>query len=724
MTDSAAVTGPQPGLDDSSDDVRAELTGLRSIVTVWRGRVLGLVVLALCLLADVTFLTDNPLRRELYDLSQQLMPRPVVSNLPVIVAVDERSIAEIGQWPWPRTVVADLIDRMGQGGALAIGVDVLFLDPDRQSPRHLADRMTDAPPDVLGYVRTLPDYDAILAEVVGAWPVVLGLGGTRTRTGVNGPLRTVPVAFGDPSLKQVLPTFPGADQSVASLAAAAAGQGLLNAVEDPDAIIRRIPAVAMIDGRPVPAFAMEMLRVALGGLITVRGADGRVDGLQIGDWFIPTEADGTIYVPFSPPFASRYVSAVDVLRDDEVALSLEGAIVMIGLTGQGLVDLQTSPLRHRAPGIDVHAQLIEAVDEEYFISRPGWTRWLELVVLVAVGLLVVFVVPVLRLRYGIPLILLVLALTVAGGLLAYAMERVFVDTMGATLTGVVTGIAMLSMTLMIANAHRRALGRQVQLQREERARLQGELDAAREIQLGLLPGLDSLPDISSQLSLAAMLEPARDVGGDLYDFFMIDEDRLFLSVGDVSGKGVPASLFMAISKALYKSAVLRDRQQIDDIMTAANEEISRDNPNMLFVTLFAGILDLRTGHMDFCNAGHEPPLIFTPGTEGIRVLDGGGGPPVCVMDDFMYMADSVDLAPGEMMLITSDGIGEAMNDGGELYGNDRLHELIARLQPGAVSEELNLTLYEDVKRHADGAPASDDITIMALRWMPPGVQQA
>lgn len=723
MSDSAAADVSADLATDSAKDVRAELTGLRSIVTVWRGRVLGLVVLALCLVADVTFLADNPLRRELYDLSQQLMPRPVVSDLPVIVAVDERSIAEIGQWPWPRTVVADLIDRIGQGGALAIGLDVLFLDPDRHSPRHLADRMPGAPEEVVGYVRSLPDYDAILAEVVGAWPVVLGLGGTRKGQGANAPVRSVPVALSDPALKALLRSFPGADQSVETVSSAAAGQGLLNAIEDPDAIIRRVPAVALVDGRPVPAFAMEMLRLALGGLITVRGGDGRIDGLQIGDWFIPTEADGTIYVPFSPPFASRYVSAVDVLRDDQVALSLEGAIAMIGLTGQGLVDLQTSPLRIRAPGIDVHAQLIEAVHEEYYISRPAWTRWLELAVLVVVGLLVVFVVPVLRLRYGIPLILLILAMTVAGGLLAYAAERVFVDTMGATLTGVITGIAMLSMTLMIANAHRRALGRHLQRQREERARLQGELDAAREIQLGLLPGLETLPDLGEKLSLAAMLEPARDVGGDLYDFFMIDDDRLFLSVGDVSGKGVPASLFMAISKALYKSAVLRDRQEIDAIMSAANEEISRENPNMLFVTLFAGILDLRTGHLDYCNAGHEPPLLFTPGTEGIRLLEGGGGPPVCVLDDFPYMSDSIDLAPGEMMLITTDGIGEAMNHGGELYGNDRLHELITGLQPSSSSEDLRLTLYDDVKRHADGAPASDDITIMALRWMPPSAQR-
>ncbi len=723
MTDAAAGPDETVAGEQRPEDIAPDLTGISGILGLWRGRAVGLAVLALCLVVDIAFLADNPLRRELYDLSQQLMPRPVESDLPVVVAIDERSIAEIGQWPWPRTVVADLIDRMGQGGALTIGLDVLFLDPDRQSPRHLADRMADPPADVVAYLRSLPDYDAELAATIARWPVVLGLGGTRTGSGVNAPVRPYPIAFTEPALKGLLTRFPGADHSLRQIASAAAGQGLLNAIEDPDAIIRRIPAVAMVDGRPVPAFALELLRVALGGLLTVTGKDGRIDGVQIGDWFVPTEADGTIYVPFSPPYASRYVSAIDVLRDDDVALSLDGAIAMIGLTGQGLVDLQTSPLRYRAPGIDVHAQLIEAIHEEYHVSRPGWTRWLELAALIAVGLILVFVVPVLPLRAGIPLIILLLALTIAGGLFAYATERVFVDTIGVAASGVVIGLAMLMVTLLIANAHRRALGQHLQRQREERARLQGELDAAREIQLGLLPGLDTLPDISAQLSLAAMLEPARDVGGDLYDFFMIDDDRLFLSVGDVSGKGVPASLFMAISKALYKSAVLRDIQDIDEIMMAANAEISRENPNMLFVTLFAGILNLRTGRLDYCNAGHEPPLVFTPGVPGIRLVEGGGGPPVCVLDDFPYMADSLDLAPGEMMLITTDGIGEAMNRDGDLYGNERLHGLIDGMGADMLSDQLQQTLYEDVKRHADGAPASDDITIMALRWMPPSANR-
>jgi len=277
----------------------------------------------------------------------------------------------------------------------------------------------------------------------------------------------------------------------------------------------------------------------------------------------------------------------------------------------------------------------------------------------------------------------------------------------------------LTTTLQLSTAQRRALAYRLQVQREERARIQGELDAARDIQFNLLPQPEPVHDDDPRYSLAAMLEPARDVGGDLYDFFLIDDDKLFIAIGDVSGKGLPASLFMAISKALYKSAVLRAPDEIDAITFAANNEISRENPDMLFVTMFAGILDLNTGVLDFCNAGHEPPLLFTPGKDEIKIIEGGGGPPICVMEDFPYMPAQLQFQPGQMLLLTTDGIGEAMNEGGELYGNDRLHALLGALPPDANAEDMRQDIYSSVKTHAGTAPASDDITILGLRWFGP-----
>ena len=159
---------------------------------------------------------------------------------------------------------------------------------------------------------------------------------------------------------------------------------------------------------------------------------------------------------------------------------------------------------------------------------------------------------------------------------------------------------MLTGTLAEADRQRRALRRALEAEREAAARAAGELEAARRIQMGMLPPPSAKFYGDPRFSLQALIETAKSVGGDLYDFFKLDGDRLFFMVGDVAGKGLPASIFMAVSKALYKSAALRSRLKarvIGEVMRAANAEIARDNPEMLFVTVFAGILDLRSGEL-------------------------------------------------------------------------------------------------------------------------------
>ena len=170
------------------------------------------------------------------------------------------------------------------------------------------------------------------------------------------------------------------------------------------------------------------------------------------------------------------------------------------------------------------------------------------------------------------------------------------------------------------------------------------------------------------LDLYAFLEPAREVGGDLYDFFALDHDRVFFLIGDVAGKGLPGSLFMAVSKALYKSAALRQARQVETVMREANVEISRENTGGLFVTVLAGILDTRTGLLEYCNAGHEPPYLLPSGERPLLRLMDGGGPPLCAVDCFPYAASSRRLEPGVAADLVSSaarrGAGRGRRPGG------------------------------------------------------------
>ena len=219
----------------------------------------------------------------------------------------------------------------------------------------------------------------------------------------------------------------------------------------------------------------------------------------------------------------------------------------------------------------------------------------------------------------------------------------------------------------------------------------------------------------ARFSIAAVSEPARTVGGDLYDFFLLDDGRLFFLVGDVAGKGPEASLFMAISKALCKSAALRAQGTVGDMLSAANTEIARDNPATMFVTVFAGVLDVETGALEFCCAGHEPPWVVAADGSAQR-LEGEGGPPLCLLDEFDYPTDRTELAPGDMLVVVTDGVTEAADMSGALFGVERTDAAMASLAGAEDAATALDRLVAPVDAFAAGAEPSDDLTALALIW--------
>jgi len=217
------------------------------------------------------------------------------------------------------------------------------------------------------------------------------------------------------------------------------------------------------------------------------------------------------------------------------------------------------------------------------------------------------------------------------------------------------------------------------------------------------------------VSVAARLEAAGQVGGDLCDFVMVDDHRLYFAIGDVTDKGVPAALFMSLSKAALGSAVLRHRGGLGQVFQEANAEISRDNTEAMFVTVFAGILDLQTGQIEYCNAGHEPPFILADGTAP-QAMAADGGPPLCVVADFPYEAETRVLAPGETLVAVTDGVTEALNTDQQMFGAAQTLASLASVPAGASASQTLETLLAALGDHVGAAEPPDDITALALRY--------
>ncbi|MDY0186829.1 MAG: SpoIIE family protein phosphatase [Syntrophus sp. (in: bacteria)] len=245
-------------------------------------------------------------------------------------------------------------------------------------------------------------------------------------------------------------------------------------------------------------------------------------------------------------------------------------------------------------------------------------------------------------------------------------------------------------------------------------RIESELKIAHTIQMSFLPKkFPPFPE-NQEFEIFAALEPAREVGGDLYDFFLLDNEHLFFSIGDVSGKGVPAALFMAVTKTLIKGIGSSQGIQPSEILNAVNAELCIDNESCMFVTLFCGILNFRTGELRFTNAGHNPPVLVS--AEGApRWLEVPPGLILGIMEDASYDTSLMTLKPGETLLLYTDGITEAMNKEKQLFSDAALLETVRSCRSSTL-EELISSVLTAVRHFAGQEPQSDDITILALRY--------
>jgi len=690
--------------------------------------IVGLLTLgALTALVGIETGWNSRLQSFWFDTLQVLAPRRIESTPAIVVEIDEKSLSALGQWPWPRTILAELIRDIEKFQPAAIGVDILMPETDRLSPQQLLQRARQDDPVLAARLDALPSNDAELAAAIGAGPVVLGIAGMPDATGKT--LRAPPFMIVDPDKRTgsagaapKVGRFGGAIPSIDELDRAASGHGLLSVNDPAKGIIRRIPLVSSINGTLTPALSVEMLRVALHApVLRLQVAGPAVQAVSIGNFTAPTEEDGSVRIHYSPRDARRYVSALDVLNGKVDPLTLQGKLVLVGMTGLALTDYQNTPLGEPMPGSEIHAQLLENLYDQTWLYRPAWAPAFELGVFVLLGLLLIWVTPRWKPRNA---ALLAFGCVVLPAAVAYAQFRTQRQLHDAATSGLgllILFSVLLVLTLAESTRRRKSLERVVQAQRMQAAYISGELEAAQRIQTGILPRVESLRD-EGRIDLAATMIPAREVGGDLYDFFRLDANRLFFLIGDVAGKGLSASMFMAISKSLYKSATLmRPDATIGELMRAADAEVSRDNPEMYFVTVFAGIVDLTSGELAYCNAGHDNPYVLDSQRAVLLRLDQAAGPPLCTVEGFAYSEGRHRMQPGQLLCLVTDGIVDAQNPAGDRYGSERLQNLLARLRGSELPARAVVdAVADDVRTFVGTAEPADDVTVLALRWRGPG----
>jgi adenylate cyclase len=369
------------------------------------------------------------LRVRTFDTFQVIDPRKKIARPVRIVDLDEKSLAKYGQWPWPRTRVADMVNELTKLGAVAIGFDIMFFEPDRMSPGAIASTLRDLDDVTRDKLRELPSNDQVLAEAIQKNRVVLGETGLPARVpDLDKTLPVTPLAMLGGEPQSLLVTFPGLLRNIRTLEQSAAGFGVLTIKTEHDGIVRRVPLIMQTQGITMPSLSFEVLRIASKtDTVLVKMDKAGVKSVGVRGFDVPTDRNGQLFVHFAPRDPLIYVSAADLLdglvSKDEIA----GHIVLIGTSAVGLQDVKTTPLDPVMPGVEIHAQILESILTKRVLAEPAWGIGAELIVTMLLGLIIIGVAPLFS-----PVVLTLFGTAIVAVLAGtswyfYASQRLLID---------------------------------------------------------------------------------------------------------------------------------------------------------------------------------------------------------------------------------------------------------------------------------------------------------
>ncbi|MEH2558821.1 adenylate cyclase [Bradyrhizobium algeriense] len=330
-----------------------------------------------------------------FDFFQRLDPRKKTARPVTIVDIDDKSLEKIGQWPWPRTRIADLITELTRLGALVIAFDAVFPEPDRLNPSDAADTFRNLDEDTRAKLRALPSNDEVFAEAIRKSRVVLGESGAAEELAALD--KTLPVtglAMLGEEPQRFMFQFPGLLRNTKVLEHAAAGRGLFTIKPERDGIVRRVPMIMLAQGQTMPSLSFEILRVAAGsGTILIKSEKAGIKSLGIKGFQLPTDGSGQLWVHYARQDPSLYVPVINVLQKTVAPEMIAGKLVLIGTSAVGLNDIKTTPVSENMPGVEIHAQILESALTGAVISQPIYGIAVEFATALLFGLLVIAFAP-------------------------------------------------------------------------------------------------------------------------------------------------------------------------------------------------------------------------------------------------------------------------------------------------------------------------------------------
>jgi hypothetical protein len=427
-----------------------------------------------------------------------------------------------------------------------------------------------------------------------------------------------------------------------------------------------------------------------------------VEGIQMGNRFIPTDETGQLLINYLGPARTfPHVSISDILSGKVARGTFTDKIVLVGATAMGAHDLRSTPLSPVYPGVEIEATVMDNILRQHFITRPHWAKSFDLLAIIVLGALIGVAVPRLSPLQG-PLAaagLFILYIFIACGLFI---------RVGAWLN-IVYPLLVLAANYTVLTVYYYVT------EHLEKGRMEEELQVARDIQMSMLPA--KAPEIEG-FAIAARCVPAREVGGDFYDFIAVPTngtgERLGIIVGDVSGKAMSGALVMAASRSIFR-ILTETYTSVEQLMTVGNTLLKRDIKKGMFVAAAYTVWDVQEKTLTLSNAGQTQPILCPgDGSKPVFIDTAGDKFPLGIVKKCRYQETQVALQSGDVLVLYTDGVVEAMNDRGKMYGFERFTASIEAGR-GLSATALLEKLMADVSRYVGDAEPHDDLTIVVVR---------
>ncbi|MDB3894114.1 CHASE2 domain-containing protein [Candidatus Pelagibacter sp.] len=632
-----------------------------------------------------------------YDFYQKAFNRGEVKDV-TIVDIDEKSIAKIGQFPWRRDIYSKILYNLNQHSPRAIAFDIVFSEEDRQNPQDLLSQLQKESDQFINI--EVPNTNKIFIDSLKQSKVVLPILGEPKDNFVknNSKPKLRVIAKGD-NPKNFIYKYKNKITSLEEINNAASGIGSISLIPNIDGIIRNVPVLYNIDNRIWPSLALETVRVATGQKnLLVKSNKNGIELIKTRKNTIPSDQNGVINIKFKKFNKENYISAIDVINNDFDQKRVENKIILVGSSAQALFDIVKISNGKIVPGVEIHAHIIDNILKNESIFKNIYTQLAENIIFLILVIFLILIPIKIKPKFSIIFFVGSIFVINLSSIIIYQFNF-YLDSLFSSIAGTLVFMTSLYFRYLEENS--------IAIENEKKQSiLKKEREIAGEVQKKLFPSNKKI-----EKYIFAQNTPAKDVSGDYYDYYQMNDNEIYFILGDVTGKGIKAGILMANAAAVFRS-LAKMSSSVAKTALYMNNQVKDSSYQSMFITVILGRINLEKKEMEFINMGHEPMMVLDQNFNFEYVKS--TLPPMGLMsvkDESFFKTTTMDISD-KTILIYTDGVTEGyIDEGKELEVTGLENEI----------KKLNTTSPETIINHATkiltekGFTLRDDITALGIK---------